>query len=236
MAHIPAFDSAVLRIDPGGGVEAFVSTPSQGQSQPASFRRLVGRALGVPEDSVRVVLGDTAVTPYGSGTFSSRSMVSGGGAVLLAAARMQEKLCAVAAARWEVDPADVRFVVRGGAGGVERTDAGDPAAGGHKRSGAENPTASSLERSRAEESAANGASRIPVPADAVAAGAEATLPAREGSGAPRLGIAELAQLAHTPLQPFPAHLEPGLEVHAAYDPPVCRCPARPTWPSSRWTG
>ena len=219
MAHIPAFDSAVLRIDPGGGVEAFVSTPSQGQSQPASFRRLVGRALGVPEDSVRVVLGDTAVTPYGSGTFSSRSMVSGGGAVLRAAARMQEKLCAVAAARWEVDPADVRFVVRGGAGGVERTDAGDPPAGGHKRSGAEDPPAGSHERSRAEEPAANGARRVSVLADAAAAGAEDTLSAREGSGASRLGIAELAQLAHTPLQPFPAHLEPGLEVHAAYDPP-----------------
>ena len=98
MAHVPAFDSAVLRIDPGGGVEAFVSTPSQGQGQGASFRRLVGRALGVPEESVRVVLGDTAVTPYGSGTFASRSMVSGGGAVLLAAAKMQERLRAVAAA------------------------------------------------------------------------------------------------------------------------------------------
>ena len=46
MAHVPAFDSAVLRIDPGGGVEAFVSTPTQGQGHHASFRRLVGQALG----------------------------------------------------------------------------------------------------------------------------------------------------------------------------------------------
>ena len=171
MAHVPAFDSAVLRIDPGGGVEAFVSTPSQGQGHCASFRRLVGRALGAPEGSVRIVLGDTAVTPYGSGTFASRSMVSGGGAVLLAAAKMQEKLRAVAAARWEVDRAEVRFAVRDGAGGVERIGAAEEGRGG-------------------------------------------------GSGpAPRLGIVELARLAHTPFQPFPAGVEPGLEVHAAYDPP-----------------
>ena len=170
MAHVPAFDSAVLRIVPGGGVEAFVSTPSQGQGHAASFRRLVERALGVPEESVRVVLGDTEVTPYGSGTFASRSMVSGGGAVLRAAAKMQDKLRAVAAARWEVDPDEVCFALRDGAGGVERV------------------------------AAAGGAS--------------------EGDAEPsRLGIAQLAHLAHSPLQPLPAWVEPGLEVHAAYDPP-----------------
>ena len=166
MPHVPAFDSAVLRIDPGGGVEAFVSTPSQGQSHAASFRRLVGRSLGVPEESIRIVLGDTEVTPYGSGTFASRSMVSGGGAVLRAAEKMREKLRAVAAARWEADPDEVRFAVRDGAGGVDR-------------------------------------------------GA----PPGNGDEPPWLGIAELARIAHTPFQPFPARVEPGLEVHAAYDPP-----------------
>ena len=171
MAHVPAFDSAVLRIDPGGGVEAFVSTPSQGQGHCASFRRLVGRALGLPEGAVRVVLGDTAVTPYGSGTFASRSMVSGGGAVLLAAAKMQEKLRAVAAARWEVDRAEARFTVRDGAGGVERTGTGS----------------------------ASGDGTEPEPR--------------------WLGVAELAHLAHTPFLPLPPGVEPGLEVHAAYDPP-----------------
>ena len=179
MVHIPAFDSAVLRIDPSGGVEAFVSTPSQGQSHSASFRRLVGRSLGVPETSVRVVLGDTAVTPYGSGTFASRSMVSGGGAVLRAAAKMQEKLRTIAAARWEVDPEEVRFVARNGVGGVERADAYRGPDDGGTGSG----------------------------------------PAHGGDGSPRLEIDELAHLAHAPFLPLPAGVEPGLEVHAAYDPP-----------------
>ncbi len=207
MVHIPAFDSAVLRIDPGGGVEAFASTPSQGQGHHESFRRLVARAFGVPGESVRVVLGDTAVTPYGSGTFASRSMVSGGGAVLRAAAKMKEKLCAVAAARWEVDPGQVRFVVQDGAGGVERTDACGSAGNGSAPS-------------RPGAIAAAGPVRAPEPG-------RSDGPAREGGKvesapegrAPRLGIAELARLAHAPFLPLPTGVEPGLEVHAAYDPP-----------------
>jgi len=206
MAHVPAFDSAVLRIDPEGGVETFVSTPSQGQSHSASFRRLVGRSLGVPEESIRIVLGDTAVTPYGSGTFASRSMVSGGGAVLRAAAKMQEKLRAVAAARWGVDPDDVRFVVRDGAGGAERVETGAPQ--GDEGKGA---VPGGL--------VADGVDSVAGRAHSRDAGPEATARERGGNGAAWLGIPELAHLAHSPLQPFPREVEPGLEVHAAYDPP-----------------
>ena len=207
MAHVPAFDSAVLRIDPGGGVEAFVSTPSQGQGQPASFRRLAGRALGVPEGSIRIVLGDTAVTPYGSGTFASRSMVSGGGALLRAAAKMREKLCRVAAARWEVDAAEVRFVVRDGAGGVEHVGPEDAKAHGRRPA---------RDFRAARETGAVPAKRM---GDA-ATSADAGAPERGGGfGLPRLGVAALASLAHAPFLPLPADVEPGLEVHAACDPP-----------------
>lgn len=207
MAHVPAFDSAVLRIDPGGGVEAFVSTPSQGQGQPASFRRLAGRALGVPEGSIRIVLGDTAVTPYGSGTFASRSMVSGGGALLRAAAKMREKLCRVAAARWEVDAAEVRFVVRDGAGGVEHVGPEDAEAHGR--------------RPARDFRAARETGAVPAKGMGDAAtSADAGAPERGGGvGPPRLGVAALASLAHAPFLPLPADVEPGLEVHAACDPP-----------------
>lgn len=244
MAHVPAFDSAVLRIDPGGGVEAFVSTPSQGQGQPASFRRLAGRALGVPEGSIRIVLGDTAVTPYGSGTFASRSMVSGGGALLQAAAKMREKLCRVAAARWEVDAAEVRFVVRDGAGGVEHVGPEDGEAQGGRTArdfrpeaaadegAGEDPTDGRPEHSGAgrwtdilNEGPKDAASRETgaVPAKRMGDAATSADPgaAERGGefGPPRLGVAELASLAHAPFLPLPADVEPGLEVHAAYDPP-----------------
>ena len=209
MAHVPAFDSAVLRIDPGGGVEAFVSTPSQGQSQPASFRRLVAGALGVPEGAIRVVLGDTAVTPYGSGTFASRSMVSGGGALLRAAAKMKEKLCQVAAARWNVAESEVRFEVReGGAGGVaERAGAAGARADGELERSPPEP------RSRSDVPASG-------PANRAARGyPDAAAPGGGRDGLRWLGLPELARLAHAPFQPLPAHVEPGLEIHAAYDPP-----------------
>ena len=153
---------------------------------------------------MRVVLGDTAVTPYGSGTFASRSMVSGGGAVLSAAAKMKERLCAVAAARWEVDAGQVRFIIRDGAGSVERIDAEASAWAGIERTG---PDGRSALAPRSD-----GAAKVPAENGQAAS-------ARGGAGTARLGIAELAHLAHTPFQPFPAGVEPGLEVHAAYDPP-----------------
>ena len=207
MVHVPAFDSAVLRIDPGGGVEAFVSTPSQGQGHHESFRRLIGRALGAPEERVRVVLGDTAVTPYGSGTFASRSMVSGGGAVLRASAKMRDKLRAVAAARWEVDPEEVRFVVRDGFGGVERAAPGAP-------------RGEDGQPAFADGLPAGGTDPAAVPARSGDPGAAARKSDGNAAAATaRLGIGELAQLAHSPLQPLPPQVEPGLEVHAAYDPP-----------------
>ena len=207
MAHVPAFDSAVLRIDPAGGVEAFVSTPSQGQSHHESFRRLVGRSLGLPRDRVRVVLGDTAVTPYGSGTFASRSMVSGGGAVLRAAEKMKEKLCAVAAARWDVDPGQVRFMVRSGGGGVERMNTCGSGGGGSEPAGL-------------NVSETVGAAIVAGPEPSDLPERDVGKPGRAlDENPPRLAIDELARLAHAPFLALPAGVEPGLHVHAAYDPP-----------------
>lgn len=121
MVHIPGFDAAILRVDIGGRIEAAVSTPSQGQTQATAFSRLLQNALGVPAETIHVSLGDTARTPYGSGTFASRSMVSGGGALLRAARKLEDKLTRLAGLHWGVDPAQLRY--REGA--VERTD--DPA-------------------------------------------------------------------------------------------------------------
>ena len=103
MTHIPGFDSALVRVTRSGSVEAYVSTPSQGQSQRTTFARLLADVLQVSPESVRIVLGDTRVTPYGSGTFASRSLVSGGGALQIAAAKLRERLCTLAAMLWQVD-------------------------------------------------------------------------------------------------------------------------------------
>ncbi|MEE2804705.1 MAG: xanthine dehydrogenase family protein molybdopterin-binding subunit [Pseudomonadota bacterium] len=109
MTHIPGFDSSLIRVSRDGSVEAYVSTPSQGQSQKTTFCSLLSDALGIDSTQVRIVLGDTVVTPYGSGTFASRSLVSGGGALLMAAEKLKTKCCRLAALLWQIDVEDVSF-------------------------------------------------------------------------------------------------------------------------------
>ncbi len=118
MVHVPGFDAATLRVTPEGTLEAAVSTPSQGQSQQATFRRLLNEALQVAPELINVKLGDTASTPYGCGTFASRSVVSGGGALLRAARKMRDRLEDLAAIHWGLERGRVVYA----GGGVRRVD------------------------------------------------------------------------------------------------------------------
>ena len=118
MEDIPAYDAATITVDRWGEVAVAVSTPSQGQKQRTTFAQLLSQELGIPHTAVSVTLGDTATTPYGSGTFASRSLVSGGGALVVGARKLREKLIQISARHWEVDPADLRYEN----GGVETID------------------------------------------------------------------------------------------------------------------
>jgi carbon-monoxide dehydrogenase large subunit len=93
---LPAFDSATIRVDAGGNVLAAVSAKSTGQSHDSVFASLVARELGVPYETVKILEGDTDVTPFGSGTGVSRSAVSTGGAIRLAAADIRRKATEIA--------------------------------------------------------------------------------------------------------------------------------------------
>ena len=116
MVHVPGYDAARLRVGRDGTIEAAVSTPSQGQALKHAYAKILARRLGIPEARIRVVLGDTARTPYGSGTFASRAMVGGGGAVKGAAERLERLAVRLAAAAWNLPATAVRYR----AGGVER--------------------------------------------------------------------------------------------------------------------
>ncbi len=109
MRAIPAYDAATLKVNRQGKLEAFLSTPSQGQGQYTTFAQLLSQEMGIPFDSIRIHLGDTATSPYGTGTFASRSLVGGGGALIKAAEKLQEKLIQLAAVHWEVDPTQVIY-------------------------------------------------------------------------------------------------------------------------------
>ncbi len=118
MMEIPAFEAALIRVSPQGDIFAAVSTPSQGQGQRTTFRRLLADRLGVPPNEIAIGLGDTAIAPYGAGTFGSRSVVSGGGALLAATTILCDRLCWLAATHWAVPVDSVAFAE----GGVRQVD------------------------------------------------------------------------------------------------------------------
>ena len=107
--RIPGYDSARVTIAPDGRVTVTVSLPSQGQGHRTTFAQVAADQLGVSPETIEVVEVDTDVTPYGTGTFNSRSMVLGGGAILKAARQLREKLLMVAGSMLEVSPADLNI-------------------------------------------------------------------------------------------------------------------------------
>jgi carbon-monoxide dehydrogenase large subunit len=96
-----------VRIEPSGKVIAFISQATQGQGHLTSFAQVIAQEIGLAFADVTVVEGDTGNVPFGSGTFASRGMVIGGGAVLRASVKVREKIQRIAAHRLEVNPADI---------------------------------------------------------------------------------------------------------------------------------
>jgi aerobic carbon-monoxide dehydrogenase large subunit len=118
---VGGFDSSTVRMDPSGTVTVLTGVTSPGSGSDTGFTQLVADELGVALDAVEILQGDTAICPYGFGNFSGRSMVVGGGSVVLAARDVRATLVTAAAGLLEIDPDDVEIV-----GGVV-TSAADPA-------------------------------------------------------------------------------------------------------------
>ncbi len=113
-------DGADLRIYPTGKAVLSVSCQTQGQGHETTFAQLVAGELGLSPDDVEVVHGDTDRTPFGMGTYGSRSTAVSGAAAVVAARKARERARIVAAAMMEVAPDDLEWT--GGAWRVR----GDP--------------------------------------------------------------------------------------------------------------
>ena len=107
-------------MDPSGFVEARIGASPHGQGLRTTLAQIVADELGIRPDRIRVVHGDTDRTPYGWGTFASRSLVISGGATLLAARKLRAKLVKMAAHLLEAAPDDI--VLEGEAARVTGTD------------------------------------------------------------------------------------------------------------------
>ncbi|MEO8717316.1 MAG: molybdopterin cofactor-binding domain-containing protein, partial [Burkholderiales bacterium] len=106
-ARISAQDGATLRLEPTGMLTVMCSVTEQGQGTEAIFAQIAASAVGVSLDKVRVITGDTGVTPYGGGTWASRGAGIGGEAVLLAGRALRANMLDVAAAILKVDKAEL---------------------------------------------------------------------------------------------------------------------------------
>jgi carbon-monoxide dehydrogenase large subunit len=106
-ARISAQDGATIRLEPTGMVTVLCSVTEQGQGTDAIFGQIAASAVGVTMDKVRVITGDTGVTPYGGGTWASRGAGIGGEAVLLAGRALRSNLLDVAATFLKVDKAEL---------------------------------------------------------------------------------------------------------------------------------
>ena len=122
-ARIAAQDGATVRLEPTGAVTVLVSVGEQGQGSESIFAQIAADALGVSIQRVRVVSGDTDVTPYGGGTWASRGAGIGGEAVLQAARALRARVLELAGAVLGCEPGqlDVRrdHVVHTGTGGAD---------------------------------------------------------------------------------------------------------------------
>src|SRR5919199_2800086 len=106
-ARISAQDGATLRLEPTAMVTAMCSVTEQGQGTEAVFAQIAASAVGVTLDKVRVITGDTGVTPYGGGTWASRGAGIGGEAVLQAGRALRANILDVAAAILKTDKAEL---------------------------------------------------------------------------------------------------------------------------------
>ena len=107
LTKLSGLDSATVRISPTGKATVYVSHASAGQGHLTTFAQIAADHLGAKFDDVRVVEGDTAASPHGTGTFASRSAITGGGAIIQAAGKVAHKIRRLAASLLEASPVDI---------------------------------------------------------------------------------------------------------------------------------
>lgn len=108
--RIPGYDSALVRVEPNGRALAWISQATQGQGHLTAFAQIVAQNLGLSVDQVTVIEGDTSQGPYGTGTFASRGMVTGGGAAMRASRSVGDKMRRIAAHMLETGIGDIELV------------------------------------------------------------------------------------------------------------------------------
>jgi aerobic carbon-monoxide dehydrogenase large subunit len=104
---VPGHEQAQVRMTPDGGLEIRVGVHSHGQGLETTLSQVAHEILGIDTARIRVIHGDTAITPYSTGTWGSRSMVMAGGAVATACTELAERAKRIGAKLLQLDPSSV---------------------------------------------------------------------------------------------------------------------------------
>lgn len=104
------WESANIKVHLTGKVVVTMGTQPQGQGHETTFAQIVAQELGVPIEDVVVQHSDTLGTPFGYGTYGSRTASVGGGAAIAAARKIKEKARRYAAHLLEAAVDDIEIV------------------------------------------------------------------------------------------------------------------------------
>src|SRR6185503_3081690 len=104
------WESATVRVEPGGEVTIFTGISPHGQGQETTFAQLAAEYIGADFDKVVVHHGDTGNTAHGNGTGGSRGLAVGGAALVLSLNKVREKAQHIAGHMLEAAPEDIELV------------------------------------------------------------------------------------------------------------------------------
>ena len=102
-------DGGELRVHPTGKAVLRLSVQTQGQGHETTFAQIVAQELGIPPEDIEVMHGDTDKTPFGLGTYGSRSTPVSGAAAAIVARKVRDRAKIVAAAMLECSPDDLEW-------------------------------------------------------------------------------------------------------------------------------
>ena len=89
---VPGFEQCFARFTPDGGLELRIGAHSHGQGLETTLSQVAHSILGIEHSRIKVLHGDTAKTPYSTGTWGSRSMIMSGGAVAEACDQLAQRV------------------------------------------------------------------------------------------------------------------------------------------------
>ncbi|MGC3936981.1 xanthine dehydrogenase family protein molybdopterin-binding subunit [Roseobacter sp. EG26] len=119
-ARAGLYESATVRVNATGGLVVMTGSHSHGQGHETSFAQVVADMIGIDENMVEIVHGDTANTPMGMGTYGSRSLAVGGSAMVRATEKIIAKAKKIASHLLEASESDIEL--KDGAFSVAGTD------------------------------------------------------------------------------------------------------------------